>query len=202
MIRQLLCSTSQVILLAALTLVLVGCSSQPVVINYYMLNLATSEVARSTSDLPQVSIERVHLPEHLEQRSLVMQQSNGTLSIATKHVWAQPLDVDIAGLLATEITKLQSFDAYTGAAMSRHEDNTAVISVYVEHFMPLATGDVTFTGYWLERHNAHLQAPQRFTYQASLSADGYAASVAQMRLLIRLLAADISATMQRQQTVN
>ena len=32
--------------------------------------------------------ERVHLPDHLEQRSLVMQQQNGTLSIATKHVWA------------------------------------------------------------------------------------------------------------------
>ncbi|MGB2426858.1 MAG: PqiC family protein [Alteromonas sp.] len=199
MIRQLLRRKMHIGVLTVFLSTLVGCSAQPVVINHYMLNVASINASISPSqNAPLLSIERVHLPDHLEQRSLVMQQQNGTLSIATKHVWAQPLNVDIGGLLSAEITRLKNYNAFYGPAMSRHTENIAAISIYVEHFMPVASGEVILSGYWLERHRETLRSPQRFSYSASLNADGYAASVAQMRRLITQLAADINATIQKE----
>jgi uncharacterized lipoprotein YmbA len=183
-----------------LSVLIAGCSSQPIVINHYLLN-ASSSVTEQVSQKPKQSdtyilVTDINLPDYLQNRNLVMQQSNGILSVATKHVWAQPLDSDFGGLLA------KSLDAYDGvhAYFAPHgtlilkgfrNNNNVKLSIVIEHFMPLDNGTVVLSGYWQVEHQGEVQKPVRFNYSKSLNEDGYAHSVKRMRELIVSLASEI-----------
>ncbi|WP_100655619.1 PqiC family protein [Alteromonas flava] len=177
-------------------LLLPGCSSAPITLNYYKLDTADgSEIKERHNNAPVIAIHSVRLAEHLRGRNLVMQQTDLTLSIATKHLWAEPLEDDIGTLLAREIRSSGKFDAfYSPAPQLGFHGAQQQISLVIEHFIPLASGDVVLSGYWFDQHNKQLP-PQRFHYRQELSQDGYPHAVAKMRQLLARLGSDITQTL-------
>lgn len=171
---------------------LVGCSSQPVTLHYYLLDSVQHPAEEATNTaLPIIIIDFVSLPEHLRSRSLVMQNSDSTLSLATKHLWAQPLEDDIGNLLAKNIRRSGRFLAYYGNLLERasHEPH-ASIAVVIEHFMPLSSGEVVMSGYWYTVQNDP-SPPHLFDYRLIMEDDGYSHAVNKLRESVSMLAQDI-----------
>ncbi|MBT0587622.1 PqiC family protein [Alteromonas oceanisediminis] len=188
-------------LLTVISVILIsGCASQPIEINHYLLNIVRdTPTTANTSDTVFVNVKQVNLPEYLQSRSLVMQNDDETLSIATKHVWAEPLDADFGMLLANSLSQFPSLSGFYRMPSRTHStisDNAKIsIVVNVEHFMPLQRGDVVLSGIWMTEHDGKLSAPHSFQYSRPLEQDGYAHSVARMRTLVSELADEIAATL-------
>ena len=197
MTKSTLQMSQHIVLWLVIPLVLFACSSQPVVIQHYMLNQASNVDKSRTAvshDKSLIVIDNVILPEYLRSRSLVMQQDDGTLSVATKHVWAQPMQADIGQLLANELAlKSHHPVVYKHSAMSPRQQQSQHLTLYIEHFLPVSSGDVVMSGYWYSRSSTGEQSmPHSFHYSRPLTADGYSHSVAQMRQLVLTLANDIA----------
>lgn len=173
--------------------ILGACSSAPVTLSHYVLNTASQHDLSAANQAPIVEIKRIVLPDYLQGRSLVMQRLDGTLAMASKHVWAQPLAEDIGATLARKITQNGNYSAvYTGAVSHKISSQLASVEVHIEHFLPTESGDLILTGYWYNRASEDLtNTLHRFHFQSSLSADGYAYAVGEMRVLIAELANDI-----------
>ena len=173
---------------------LVACSSQPVVINQYLLNLSHSSEStiNNIENDVTVLVTDISLPDYLKNRSLVMQQSNGLLSVATKHVWAQPLDSDFGATLANALSDHNGVSAYfapqsTSILRNMAENSDMELAISVEHFMPLESGEVVLTGHWQLSRNTP-QPPKKFNLVLPMTENGYAHSVSRMRELIKTLA--------------
>lgn len=191
--------SSRRLMIVLFSLGLTACSSQPIVINHYLLNLASpsTSVIDNNNANTTIIITDVLLPDHLTSRSLVMQTENGMLSIATKHVWAQPLDSDFGTLLANAISKQPDLSAFYGAqnmsALRGVSLNGDIqLAIVIEHFMPIASGDVVLTGHWQLTSNQIIEKPRRFEFKTKMEADGYIHSVNKMRTLVENLANAIS----------
>ena len=188
----------KIILLILLAYFLAACSSQPIVINHYLLNTSkpsASQTIENDNDL-SVLITNVSLPDYLNSSNLVMQQANGMLSVATKHVWAQPLDSGLGTLLANSLSDYNGLRAYYGAhsgtmmqGFSAHSDFRLAISI--EHFMSIGSGEVVLVGFWQLSSKEAIHKPKRFELKAAMTESGYLHSVEKMRSLVKDLAASI-----------
>lgn len=186
-------------LLIGLISLIAACSSQPIVINHYLLNMSdpsAREIIESDSDL-SILITDILLPDYLNSSNLVMQQGNGILSVATKHVWAQPLDSGFGTLLANSLNEQDGLSAFYGAhnasIMKVFSANSDVqLAIVVEHFMPIGTGEVVLIGYWQSAAKDAMAKPKRFEFRRALEADGYIHSVEKMRMLVKDLSNTIS----------
>ncbi|WP_100641923.1 PqiC family protein [Alteromonas facilis] len=171
---------------------LMGCSSQPVTLHYYLLDSVQHPAERQAhNELPIIIIDTVSLPEHLRSRSLVMQNNDETLSLATKHLWAQPLEDDIGNLLAKNIRRSDRFQAFYGNLLERasHEPHFS-IAIVIEHFMPLSSGEVVMSGYWYSAQ-IDTSTPHLFDYRLIMEEDGYSHAVNKLRESVSMLAQDI-----------
>ena len=185
--------TINLIVACTVITLLTACSSQPIVISQYLLNVSEPELSKSrhTNNDISVLITDISLPEYLKNRSLVMQRSNGQLSVATKHVWAQPMDSDFGTALANSLSRNAGYTAYYAPQATTVLQSTAAnadvkLAIAIEHFMPLDSGNVVLSGHWQMSVDSAL-APKRFDLVLPMTADGYAHSVDRMRALIKSL---------------
>ena len=198
---------SRLALVLLLGNLVMACSSQPIIINYYLLNISepTKAQLKANPNDTSILITDILLPDYLSGSNLVMQQTNGTLSVATKHVWAQPLDSGFGTLLANSLSQYDDLTGYyaarSGNIMERFSTKDDIqLAVIIEHFMPIESGEVVLTGYWQISMQGVVEKPNRFDLKASLTADGYIHSVDKMRELVQDLASVIKAQLVKERS--
>lgn len=166
-------------------LLLTACASSPVILQQYVLSSASVQPMDVSPGAPTIELKRVMLPDYLQSRGLVMQREDGTLSKASLHVWAQPLDQDIGAAIVQRINQSGQFNAFYTGVYSHPLNNThASISLHIEHFIVMESGDVVLSGYWYNSNDSDSPRMNRFQFRSELSDDGYAPAVNEMRKLL------------------
>jgi uncharacterized lipoprotein YmbA len=171
-----------------------GCSSDPVnSTQYYLLsNQQTNQ--SSTEPLKQkITVLKVlELPQYLNQSQLVLQMNDHQLHYADFHMWAEPLKEGFTKALMMDLNRINSPVQFVSERLKRPTDKN---TLYVELAFFHADNDsqVTLSGqYWFkDENNETMLQPYHFSFKQQLSQDGYASSVAQMRQLVGLLAAEV-----------
>lgn len=175
---------------------LTACASNPVEDHYYSLVLAADAV--SATDVMAVAAARlivgpVQLPEYLDKRGLTIQTGSNQIQTANHHFWAEPLEEAIAKVLVRDIAHLNSGlpvdrDAgrWTGAGDCR-------LRIEFDKFHATGNARVVSSGrYWVSNEGSSVR--QEFSLSETIAADGYAHAVEALRRSLRVLAEQITGT--------
>ncbi|MCW8107867.1 PqiC family protein [Alteromonas ponticola] len=180
----------------ALVLVLAGCASQSINLNYYLLHSPHGDNKAEQQPVSQLSLQKLVLPEYLKQRSLVMQTSATTLHFSPHHVWAEPVQSGMLKALENDLWQQhQILSVPAGLAQHNNDLSRADVAIVVDDFLPTYEGQAILRGkYWVmypdQRKTMHI-----FTLQLNLSEDGFEHAVLQMQELVRKLSEHIASTL-------
>ena len=172
---------------------LLACGSNPAKDRYYSLVLASEPAlaSESESDIRMI-VGPVQLARYLDQPGLPIQTGASQIQSANHHFWAEPLDEAIAKVLVQDIA--QQIDAVQVERDAGQWTPAAHCRVRIEFDKFHATSDskvVTTGRYWLHRANSSVVTKKEFNIVKTLSDDGYANAVRQLRTSLGTLALDI-----------
>ena len=185
----------------AATLLIFGCSSNSISTNYYLLNnqptiKQTELVNNKEGKKKQLVVLKIKdLPEYLEQPHLVIQMAEHQLHYANFHMWAEPLKKGFKKALLAEMSNSSlAIDFISERDVGdKNLLNTKELIVEVDFFHATAKSQVILSGRYQLKNISSLQRSkvQSFNLMLPLNVDGYAHSIAQMRVLVKLLASQI-----------
>lgn len=172
-------------------LLLSGCASDPVPLNYYLLHSPTHEGTEDEHTVKgRLRIDKLTLPDYLKQRGLAMQTGPATLFFSSQHVWAEPLSSDILQTLSTSLWHDEGMEVYTQNIYDRAQ--TTGVTLVVDDFIATHQGNIVLRGqYWLFPENGP-PVSKRFNLQTPQQEDGFEHTVIQMRGLVVRLANEIA----------
>ena len=186
--------------ISAAVLLLSACSSSNVVEDhYYSLVLAANDNTSITNDADAATrliVLPVMLPAYLGGRGLVMQVGENRIESASHHFWAEPLDEAIAKVLVQDIAGRTSGIAVERQRGRYSPQGDCLLRVEFDAFHPTADSRVVSRGrYWISSEENSTQFT--FALHGSLTIDGYAHSVDELRETLRTLAQQIADEAQR-----
>ena len=179
-------------LVFVVALLLNGCSSEPTIeTRYYLLN---QQISSQTNNQPSgdktVVLAVKEFPEYLNQPQLVMQLADHQLHYAHFHMWAEPLQSGFSKALLTDLEQTGSNTRFVGIQSGVKQ--ALQLQLEVDYFHANSEGKVTLSGfYWFKGLEAAPHQREAFYFEQALQHDGYPHSVAQMRLLVTQLAAQL-----------
>ncbi len=100
-----------------------------------------------TEQSPAIAIKRPSLPSYLDRQQLIT-RSNGSLMIRQLDIWAEPLDVGISRVTASNLSRL------TGALNIQPVENfttldyTKLLEIRIAQFEPNTSNQMIFQGTW------------------------------------------------------
>jgi uncharacterized lipoprotein YmbA len=192
----------QVFLFAAM-LSIVGCSSGPTAVEYYMLtpfSVAQSPAITGCDLGKPVVIEAVELPAYLRQSGLALQTAPNSVRLSRTHLWAEQLDQALPRSLMLNLQQLSGgcevLQRGRGAMPAQY------LSLYlrVDHFQATSEGEVITSGQF---HVVDSTMPGKtlsgeFNASRNLEQDGYTHAVMQLGDLSRYIAEEVLAALERE----
>lgn len=176
----------QFLLPVLVALTVVACSSTPIDDHYYSLVLAADDVTGqldSEKGGAMLVIAPVTLSPFLDSYSLVIQTGSTEVQSANHHFWAEPLDRAIAKVLELDLNQLNEELSVGRQANSWIRESDCELRIEFDKFHATANSTVIAGGsYWLEGGANH--GDYAFEFSRSLSVDGYAHAVDEMRNLL------------------
>jgi uncharacterized lipoprotein YmbA len=173
---------------------LAGCSTKPIGLNYYMLHQPTLVAAESSTDIsnqPTIFLRSLSAPDYLKQRNLSLQLSDSEIHFAPKHVWAEPFDRDFKMAFSESLSVKHKMRLRVQSKWTNPAQPEYILDIQLDDFIPTYDGRLVLKGkYRLEKDGVSPQIVQ-FNYWLPLNKDGFAFSVAQMRLLVDELTNDV-----------
>ena len=171
-----------------LLIALVGCSSAPVTINHYVLDTDFSYYQQTTQNrLPIVELNRMRLADYLDQDQLAMLTTANNLTLARRHVWAEPLGDSIRRAITNDVNAIGEWrlvNKSNALAISAQKS----LSIDIDHLITRDSGDVVLAGrYWITAKGDDSKE-HTFYFSRPLEQDGYAHAVLLKRQLIKELA--------------
>jgi len=131
------------------SLLLVGCSVlQPIkdAAFYHLLEPFVPDRAL-TAATPALAIKRPILPSYLDRQQLVTRKE-GQLMMSNLDVWAEPLDVGISRVMASNLSRLtDSMNIQPGASFTSM-DYTQLLELLITQFEPDEQNQLIFKGTW------------------------------------------------------
>ena len=157
-------------------LLLIGCSSSPTPLNYYLLHdpLVASHSPETGKALMWESIS---LPDYLQQPNLSTLRSGTELNYATQHFWAEPVSSGIRQSLEDNL----SVHHQRSLVPYNTEQPMLRLVLVIEDFVPTFEGDVILRGHFTLHDGAGVHHPKSFFLRKGLERDGYAGAVMAMR---------------------
>ncbi len=181
-------------------LIISGCSYSPLEeTHYYLLNnqktldIKVEDILiKNTEQTSTVLINMADLPEYLNQPNLLIQINKHQLHFSHHNMWAEPLKKGILKSLAHDLNSENKQIEF----VSQNKLNTFAIEntlhIAIESFHINDDSLVILTGkYWIENQDESIRS-NRFNLSTKLEKDGYPHAVEKMRVLITLLAKEIS----------
>lgn len=165
--------------LALFSVLLAGCSATPA-ISYYALELpgATPPV-RQTTQGPVVRIERLQLPEYLNDQGIAFQQNDVQVVNATQARWAEALERQLGRSLIRQLSAAWPAVQVMDTSAVAPADGWS-LSVEVTAFQGRADGKAVVEGRWVLQRASQTYS-NVFAEQVALQDDGYPALVRALR---------------------
>lgn len=113
---------------------------------FHLLDSRVSERALTASS-PAMAIKRPSLPGYLDRQQLVT-RANGQLMIHSLHLWAEPLDVGISRVTASNLSRLTSSTGIQPVENFNSLDYTTLLELRITRFEPDVSNQMILEGVW------------------------------------------------------
>jgi len=178
----------KLLVMTGLLFFVVGCSAvkkeRPV--NYYVLDAKPS--ALETKNITRnIAIERISLPDYLNQPNIVLRDDSQKLHVAYYHSWADDLGSSIRRVVISQLNVLNDSSRFS----ARCEGCTS-IKLNLDHFYPTTQGEVILAGSFQIKPINNPVKTESFLINLELEDDGYEHAVDKMRLALSELTAQIN----------
>ncbi|MEP1449240.1 MAG: ABC-type transport auxiliary lipoprotein family protein [Paraglaciecola sp.] len=182
-----------------LCLLLLGCTSEPLNVRYYLLHTPLNTVnPLSDKTKPVAVLQPLKIADYLRQSSLVLQVDDHELHFSRQDVWAETLQSAFYNALLQDLNSTGQRNYLTSSAPEATVA-TMAIQVQLDHFHATDTSKVVSSGrYWLTANHANVSSNKMlatsahsFYFESELTQDGYSHGVKQLRKLIGKLANQI-----------
>lgn len=190
------------LLIVILPLFLLACGTTPSTLHYYVLDQDTSAYQQNKPNIEveKITLSKVILANYLQQPSLSIEQDDHKIYYANQHLWAEDLDSAIARTLTNDFN-LSSNEHYM---LSNSDPNASEgkyqLQVQLDHFSATQSASVILAGkYWILEGQSTI-INRHFYFEKTLLQDGFSHSVSLQRQLLKQLAAQISITLQQNNT--
>lgn len=183
----------QRILVLLLVIILMGCSSKPAKVNYYMLYTPSHSSDNITPGVKaqKVTLNKLLLADYLQQSSLAMQYNQNQIYFSPKDVWAEGLQSSIFNVLLAELNQNEKrqFNAY----QTPYKDgNNTEVTVQIDHFHATDQSTVVSSGYfWIDLPTGQEPIKKAFHISLPVKEDGYSNAVLQLKAVLHELAQQI-----------
>jgi uncharacterized lipoprotein YmbA len=145
------------------SLLLAGCNVlQPIkdAAVYHLLEPLVPDRAL-TASTPALAIKRPTLPGYLDRQQLVTRK-DGQLMMSNLDVWAEPLDVGISRVMASNLSRLTgSMNIQPGASFTSM-DYTQLLELLITQFEPDEQNQLIFKGTWKLQPTNGKDSPTQF----------------------------------------
>lgn len=139
---------------------LAGCSSSPTV-RLYLLEPITGSVGARASQPLTITVESVRLAEHLNRNEILTRDAPYRVSAAEYDRWAEPLDYNIAAVLAENLALLVPTDSvhtYPGDAAYQADYS---VRVHILRFGTQSNNEVVLWADWMIEDSSGSSVKQR-----------------------------------------
>ena len=185
--------------LGGLLLGLEACTSTPS--RFYILSsLSASETipAMSAEQGPVIGVGPITLPKYLDRPQIVTRAGSNQLVLAEFDRWAEPLQDNVARVLAENLARLIPTDQVLLHAWPRSATLDYQVTVEVLHFEGWLGGESRLLALWSILDGAELTLwSQRAALNAPVSGREYEAMVVAMNQLLEWLSRDLASAIQR-----
>ncbi len=137
-----------------------GCSSSPPV-RLYLLEPITGSADARTSQPLTVTVESVRLAEHLNRNEILTRDAPYRVSAAEYDRWAEPLDYNIATVLAENLALLVPTDSvhtYSGETADQADYS---VRVHILRFGTQSNNEVVLWADWMIEDSSGSSVKQR-----------------------------------------
>src|SRR5882724_11962129 len=188
-----------VVSLVASLLGLGACASTPS--HFYVLNtLSASETMPATAAAqgPVIGVGPITLPKYLDRPQIVTRASYNQLALAEFDRWVEPLQDNVARVLAEHLVRLIPTDQVLLHAWPRSATLDYQVTVEVLQFDGWLGGESTLLALWNILDGAELPLLSKMVHlHAPTGGQGYDAVVVAMNQMLETLSRDIATGIQR-----
>ena len=185
--------------LGGLLLGLEACTSTPS--RFYILSsLSASETIPATAaeQGPVIGVGPITLPKYLDRPQIVTRAGSNQLALAEFDRWAEPLQDNVARVLAENLARLIPTDQVLLHAWPRSATLDYQVTVEVLHFEGWLGGESRLLALWSILDGAELTLwSQRASLNAPVRGREYEAMVVAMNQLLEWLSRDLASAIQR-----
>nr|WP_318382129.1 membrane integrity-associated transporter subunit PqiC [uncultured Enterobacter sp.] len=159
----------------AAALLLAACSSSVDETNYYQLPTPPQAASQTQNgaNTRLLWVEQVSVPDYLAGNGVVYQTSDVKYAIATKNLWASPLDQQLRTTLVANLGQQLPGWVVASSPLGNDQDT---LNVTVTGFHGRYDGRVIVSGEWLLNHQGQL-SKRPFHIEMKQQQDGYDAMV-------------------------
>lgn len=150
----------------------------------YVLDDLPDRVSNDATAL--IAINKIELPDYLNQRKLVLRQLDQQILIANYHIWGDDLPDSIRRVLAHELSNNGQEYRVVNSCSACGE-----LTIRVDHFYPTDSGEAVLAGSYTYSQD-EAQIYKQFSFKRILREDGYDEAVYQMRQLLLELSNNIA----------
>jgi len=174
--------------MATLLFFVVGCSAvkKESPVNYYVLDAKPSALTPKHITR-NIALERINLPDYLNQPNIVLRDDSQKLHVAYYHSWADDLGSSIRRVVISQLNVLNDSSRFSAYC----EDCTS-IKLNLDHFYPTTQGEVILAGNFQIKPVNKPTKTERFLVNLDLDDDGYEHAVDKMRLALFQLTAQLN----------
>jgi len=175
-----------------LLLLVVGCSSTPVVdTHYYLLREDGVPSTRALKPSADYALGDVTIADYIDQPGLPLQLTNGEIRPALLHQWAEPMHKSVRSFLQKQISNALGEDLFP-AGLS--EANVQV-EIRLDQLHGTAAGEAVILAFWWLKQDGKIIESYQFGETMQLQVSGYDSLAAAEKSLLKQLAAHIGATL-------
>jgi uncharacterized lipoprotein YmbA len=177
--------------LFVITLLAVGCSSQPVEPNYYLLRPTAELHSRTLNPSADFALGNVTVASYVDQQGLLLETRTGEIRPARHHLWAEPMYESVRTFLDMEISRAKGADIF-GEKFSK---DAIVVDIRIDQLHGTYDGKATLVAYWWLHQGKMILSSYQYAESMALSQDGYAALADAEKALLSDLAQKIAYTL-------
>ena len=168
-------------------------SNPPPETQYFVLTPhAQTNIPTSENSNKIVVLEPIKLAEFLDQPGIVMQTNSHQIKVAHYHRWAEPLKINIRRFIADTLNG-NLRNSVVQDEINVDEDVLS-LKITVDQFNGKTDGSAILSGNWklIDESNNIVLKTNTYSYNASLSNDGYTELVNQLAHNLEQLSSDLA----------
>jgi len=166
----------------------------------YLLRADVTNQFSETMPVADIGIGALAVASYIDQPGLVIENADGSITVARYHEWAEPLRESVRMVLSNRVAHAigKPVRARGYGETNWKQITSRMIDVQIQQLHGTADGHAVLVAYWavLDPTQREVLSEHEFSATAALAEDGYDALVAAEKKLLFQLAEDIATALQ------